>query len=79
MTLDDRLKDINTYSDEYLELNEAKQAILSDLLEIIKDVPLEQPFDEDMDNITLQGHLIFRKGVNWQNERLREKVKRYCE
>jgi len=53
------------------------QAIEKDILELIKDVPLDQPGDDDMDNISLKAYIIFRKGVNWQNAELRLKLEEY--
>jgi hypothetical protein len=73
-TLDGQRMD-DTEIDE--AINQAAQAIEKDILGLIKDVPLDQPGDEDMDNISLQAHMIFRKGVNWQNDSLRLKLKEY--
>ena len=52
-----------------------KQALYDLMLGIIgSDLPLDQPGDDDMDNITLRGHLIFRKGANWLKEEQRQKL-----
>ena len=81
--LDNLLKDLGFYKDamvksEQQAYDQAETAlnayILGEVMELTKDVPIDQPFDEEMDTITLNAHQIFRKAVNWQNQELRNKA-----
>lgn len=39
-----------------------------------EDLPLDQPFDEDMDTVTLASNKIFRKGANWAREEIKQRL-----
>ena len=76
MTLDDRLLTYGGYCSQQIEATdgdkqffEAKQAILSDLLELIEDEAVRVPAND-------MAIAIIRNQIR---QELREKVKKYCE
>lgn len=57
------------------EIHPSQYPLLYDWIskEIIgEDLPMEQPFDEDMDKVELLGNRLFRKGANWTKAAQRE-------
>jgi hypothetical protein len=81
--LDEILGDIEIESwpeegDYYLSsesLDKAKQAIEKWIREGVgEDLPLDQPFDEDMDTITVASNKIFRNGANWARAEIKQRL-----
>lgn len=69
---------VHTLSSGYDVNHRTQQINLSSALDVISkaldtevqkviggDLPLEQPFDDEMDGVELMGNTIFRKGANW--------------
>ena len=56
-------------------IQEAIQAIEKWIRDGIgEDLPLDQPFDEDMDTVTLASNKIFRKGANWARAEIKQRL-----
>ena len=70
------ISDSTFYGEVGPEVVEAENQAVEAILELFnkqvgKDLSIDQPFDDRLDNIEIQAYRIFRKGANWAKADIR--------